>query len=176
MEHFISSDKVKARHYHGASRFIDDLCAINDGREFGISYKDIYPDELELKVEHQGQHASFLSLDINIVDARFVYKLYHKREAFPFFIVRMPHIQSNIPLNIFYSALVGEFLRIARSTLMLEDFTPKAKDLLTRMNSQEANPVLSERHLSKIIGKHSSSFEQFGKSADELLALIWLLP
>ena len=59
-------------------------------------------------------------------------KLYDKRDDFPFFIVRMPHMSSNIPQSIFYSALVGEFLRIGRSTLRFEDFLPKAKELLDR--------------------------------------------
>ena len=172
MKQLIQSDKVKARHYHGTNRFIDDLCAINDGDEFGRSHKDIYPEELELKVEHHGTHATFLSLDINIIDNTFVYKLYDKRDAFPFAIVRMPYLGSNIPQSIFYSALVGEFLRVARSTLLLEDFVPKAKDLVNRMTVQGASPFLSKRHLRKIIDQHPSSFQQFSTSTEDLLSLI----
>ena len=123
----IPLDPGKARHFHSTYRFIDDLCALNDGGEFGKVFKDIYPEELELKLEHSGQYASFLNLDITIEDGIFNYKLYDKRDAFPFHIVRMPHINSNIPRGIFYSALVGEFLRIARSTLQLRHFLPKAK-------------------------------------------------
>ena len=168
----INSNKVKARHYHSTKRFIDDLCAINDGDEFGKSYKDIYPEELDLKIEHHGQHASFLSLDINIIENQFIYKLYDKRDAFPFSIVRMPHIGSNIPKNIFYSALVGEVLRIARSTLMLEDFIPKAKDVISRMNAQGAHHFTSKRHIRKIIKNHPSSFFQFGKETEDLIKLL----
>ena len=43
--------------------------------------------------------------------------VFDKRDAFPFFIVPMPYIDSDIPKSIFYSALVGEFLRIACSSL-----------------------------------------------------------
>ena len=122
MSKIIASDKVKARHFHSTNRFIDDLCTLNDGGEFGRSYRDIYPDELDLKLEHSGSYASFLNLDINIRNGLFVYKLFDKRDSFPFSIVRMPYMSSNIPDNIFYSAMVGEFLRIARSTLLLQDF------------------------------------------------------
>ena len=45
-------------------------------------------------------------------------------------------LSSNIPKKIFYSALVGEFLRIARATLHLSDFIPKATDLIKRMLNQ----------------------------------------
>ena len=165
----ISTDKVKARHFHSTKRFIDDLCAINDGNLFGTVYKDIYPEELELKLEHSGTHASFLNLDITINEGIFVYKLFDKRDAFPFSIVRMPHMDSNIPESIFYSALVGEFLRIARSTLLLDDFTAKAKVLCQRMLSQGANRGITKRNLHKIISRHTADFSRFQIPSEDLI-------
>ena len=61
------------------------------------SYKEVYRKELELKVEHHGNHATFLDLDITIKANIFVYKLFDKRDKFPFIIVRMPRLGSNIP-------------------------------------------------------------------------------
>ena len=165
----IQTDRVKARHFHATKRFIDDLDAINDGGEFGRVYGDIYPPELELKLEASGNHVSFLNLDIKIENGIFRYKLYEKRDDFPFSIVRMPYRDSNIPENIFYSALVGEFLRIGRSTLLLEDFIPKTNDFLGRMKSQGANYNRTIRALRKIIMNHSDSFSQFGLSVESLL-------
>ena len=176
-EDFITSmieiDKVKARHFHSTKRFIDDLCAINDGGEFGRSYKDIYPDELELKVEHSGMHATFLSLDITNTNGEFVYKLYDKRDAFPFSIVRMPHEDSNIPSSIFYSALVGEFLRIARCTLKLADFIPRAVELIQRMLRQGGSSRKCRYHLYKIIERHPECFTQFGLLSEVLVQEIF---
>ena len=51
---------------------------LNDHGEFSRSYQEIYPQELQLKCEHQGTHATFLDLDISIVDGVFVYKLFDK--------------------------------------------------------------------------------------------------
>ena len=56
--------------------------------------------------------------------------LFDKRETFPFPIPRMPHIDSSIPQNIFYSAMKGELCRIARLILYLNDFTSNVKKLL----------------------------------------------
>ena len=126
---------MKARHFHSTKRFIDDLCALNDGGEFGKVHKDIYPNELELKVEHSGSHASFLNLDITIKEGLFVYKLFDKRDAFPFSIVRMPYVSSNIPESIIYSAMVGEYLRIARSTMLYENFLPKTRELIHKLSN-----------------------------------------
>ena len=78
-----------------------------DSGDFGKSFREIYPPELELKVENQGNHATFLDLDITIVDGLFVYKLFDKRDAFPFSIVRMPNIKSNIPAYIFYGTVLS---------------------------------------------------------------------
>ena len=169
ISNLISANPVKARYFYSTKRFIDDLSAINDNNEFGKVYKDIYPEELELKLEHEGTHAAFLHLDITIEDNIFIYKLYDKRDAFPFHIVRMPHKSSNIPQSIFYSALVGEFLRIARSTLRLPDFLPKAHDLITRMQNQGANQQTSSRFIRKLMINHPEDFKQFSVAREDLL-------
>ena len=101
MSSLISSDKIKARHFYSAKLFIDDLCAINDCGEFGRTICEIYPKELEFKVKHQADHATFLNEDITIKEGVFICKLFQKRDSFPFLIVRMPHKESNIPQNIF---------------------------------------------------------------------------
>ena len=119
-------------------------------------YREIYPDELELKVEHSGSHASFLNLDISIKDGIFVYKLFDKRDAFPFSIVRMPHKDSNMPESIFYSSFVGELLRIARSTLLFEDLKVKAKVFIDRMRRQGADNAKLDCSLRRVIVRHIS--------------------
>ena len=67
-----------------------------------------------------------------------VYNLFDKRDTFPFSTVCMPHIDSNSPQNIFYSAIKGEFLRISCSTLCLNDFIAKTKELLKCMQIQSS--------------------------------------
>ena len=151
------------------SRFIDDLCAINDGNEFGNSFKCIYPKELETKLEHSGTHATFLDLDIKIENGIFVYKLFDKRDKFPFFIVRMPHLQSNIPATIFYGSVFSEFLRIARCTLKLEDFLPRAVQLYSRMISQGANETSIHKQILKGFQRYPDIFKKYGKTYNDLI-------
>ena len=81
-------------------------------------------------------HVTFLKLDITVKGGVFVYKLFDKHEVFLSFYVSMSYIDRNIPEQIFYSALVGEFLRIARSFLLYKDFNEKAMELLKRMKAQ----------------------------------------
>ena len=165
----ISSDKRRAIKFRNASRFIDDECNLNDDGEFGRSYREIYPEELELKCEHHGTHATFLDLEIYIVDGIFVYKLFDKRNDFPFFIVRMPDLSGNIPSHVFYGSVMSEFLRIARCTLFYADFLPVASNLLKRMINQGGSKVKLLQQISKAVQRHPDAFKKFSKKAKEIV-------
>ena len=73
---YINGGFSKGYKYHGVSRFINDLCAINDGNEFLKLFKNTYFKEFE----HQGKYVSFLNLAIKIEDSIFVHKLFDKGE------------------------------------------------------------------------------------------------
>ena len=100
----------------------------NDNGEFSSSYKYIYPKQLEIK--------TITSRGTCIVlenGHEFVYKLFDKTDKFPFFVVYMPYLSSNIPPSISYSSIFSEFLQIAQCTLRSADFVSKASQLYTRM-------------------------------------------
>ena len=78
--------------------------------EFLTSFKNTYPKELDLKVKHQGNHVSFLDLDIKLEDSIFVYKPFDERDKFLLFIVRMPHLSSNIPSTISTGSIFAEII------------------------------------------------------------------
>ena len=147
--------------FKNSFRFIDDCCNLNDNNAFSLYHKDIYPPELELKCEHSGNHATFLELDIQIIDNQFVYKLFDKRDAFPFSIVRMPDLSGNIPSHVFYGSIFSEYLRIARATLKYQDFLPKAKELLNRMINQGAVENILLKQINKLLDRHPDAFESF---------------
>lgn len=71
--------------------------------------------------------AAMQVLDIFIDKSKFVYKMFDKRDTFNFHIFRMPSIIRNRPSIIFYNFTMSEFVSVARSTLLLEDFLSVAK-------------------------------------------------
>ena len=99
----IRTNKLRGRRFHSTFRFIDDFFALNYGGEFGKGFLEIYPAKLELKMEHNGSHETFLDLDVSIDKCKFIHKMFDKRHAFNFQIVRTPSITSNIPPIIFFS-------------------------------------------------------------------------
>ena len=88
-----------------------------DENEFLTSFKIMYPKELDLKSEHQGDHVSFLDPDIKVGDSVFAYKSFDKRDKFSLFIVRMPLLLSNLPSIISSRSIFLELLLIARCLL-----------------------------------------------------------
>ena len=127
---------------------------------------------IQLKVEHHTTHATFLDLDITVENDIFCYKLYDKRDAFPFFIVRMPHRDSNIPSKIFYSSIYSEILRISRCTFFLEDMTPRIAELFMRMKNQGAKESFLKKQIKKCFDRFPDTFLKFGKSYNEFLTEI----
>ena len=150
-----------ARKFGNVWRYIDDLGALNDNGEFEKFAPEIYPPELELKKENDGsKNASFLDLDITIEDDKtFSLKLYDKRDAFPFDIVRLPYISNNMPSRIFYATFGGELLRIARCTTGCENFIESSKSLIQRMRKQGAEIPNLKRTINKTFLKNPNDFE-----------------
>ena len=160
----IQTDRYRGFKIRNCFRFIDDACNINDNAEYQRSYAEIYPKELELKCEHEGKHATFLEIDITVQDDLFVYKLFDKRDNFPFFIVRMPDLSGNIPSHVFYGSVMSEILRIARATLLYKDFLVKSKELFNQMLNQGASLSLLLKQIRKVVLSHPEAFNSFQKT------------
>ena len=77
----------------------------------------------------------------------------------------MPNKSSNIPSTTFYGAIMSEFLRIARNTLLYTDFLPRARDLYKRMLSQGGNQYTILKQISKATTRHPEAFSNFPVNA-----------
>ena len=152
VQQLISKGSEHAFKFQRNSRFINDLCTINDYSEFSSPWKFIYPKQLELELEDQGINATFLDLDITNENNMFLCKLFGKRDKFHFFIVCMPYLLSSIP-SIFCSSIFSESLQIAWFTQRLTDFVPMTSQLYTRMVTQGANSASILHQIKKAFQK-----------------------
>ena len=88
MEKLTKNDYGKAMKFNKTSRFIDDLGTLNNDGLLKEEAKNIYPKELILNLENQDKkHATFLDIEIDVVDKQFDTKTYDKPEAFKFKII-----------------------------------------------------------------------------------------
>ena len=125
--------------------------------------------QIELKLQHQEEHATFLDLALKIEDKIFVCQLFDKRDTFPFFIVHIPYLSINIPSSIFYGSIFSEFLGIARCALRLTDFVPKASQLYAGMITQGGNKASILRQIKKAFQRCAETFSKYCKTNDELI-------
>ena len=149
-------------------RFIEGLIALNDDDEFLRSYKEIYPEKMELKVgRKEVDGASFLDLGLQVEDQIFKSNLYDKREAFKFSVVRMPYKGSNMPYKMYYSTMSVEILRICRVTSHYPSFLKSVRKLILRMRKGvEAQGM--NKFVSKMMHRHWDPFRKFDLSAEKI--------
>ena len=87
----------------------------------------------------------------------------------------MPDLTGNIPSHVFYGSVMSEFLRIARCTMLYEDFLPVAAKLFTRMVNQGGSADMILKQVKKCIDRHPSSFD-FPKTSTEITRDIQYFP
>ena len=139
---------------------------MNDSVEFGKTYPEIYPTEIESKVERNGSHATFLDLDISI------YKGKLNGTSLTFILLECHKLQVTYHLSFFYSSTISEFLRISRSTLLLKDFLPVAKNLLDRMINQVGSKHLPLQQIKKACNSHLKAFYKNHIMASDIVSKI----
>ena len=164
----------EARMFGNTFRFIDDLIAINDGGLFEKNYNNIYPEELKLKKENNhNTEATFLDLSIHInSNNNFDISLFDKRDGFPFSIVRMPFLCSNMPTKMFYSSLGAEVLRIARANNNRASCVKSCKDIVNRMLNQGGSILKISNTLKKIFGRHFVTFQDFAPTSKDFVDML----
>ena len=169
MTNLKKNDLARAKNLRHVFRFIDDLISLNDNDEFMRSHKEIYPPEMELKVENEDSFsASFLDLALAINEGVIDTKLFDKRDAFNFSVVRMPYKCSNIPCKMFYSTSGAEILRICRATSHYNFFLLSARNLIDRKRKQGADTQGIQRVITKMIGRHLKPFEKYGIAPEQI--------
>ena len=152
------------------SRYIDYLITLNDGGEFENTHKEIYPPELVLNKENQvDTSANFLDLSIEVVNNTFDYKLFDKRDDFPFDIVRFPYKCSTIPRRMFFSTFQAEILRICRATVQFSSFLTSCKPFLARMLRQGATKQELKHPVKNIVTKHTAEFAKYDPDQEKII-------
>ena len=136
MRDLLHKDLLAARRFCRTFRYIDDLLTLNNS-SFKNSIDKIYPPELELKTTTEGPTTcSYLDLNVSIAGYRFCTDLYDKRDAFNFWIVNFPHIDSNIPSKPAYGVFISQLVRYLRVCGNYQQFKSRSTNLTTRLLKQ----------------------------------------
>jgi hypothetical protein len=125
------------KRFRCCSRYIDDLCLVNNDNLMKKCRSDIYPKELKLVPdESDGLTSPFLDLNMTIRDGCVYTSIYDKRDAFDFPIVNFPTLTGNIPNAGAYGVFIGELVRYARACTLYRDFKSRALLLVKKLKTQ----------------------------------------
>jgi len=140
-----------ARQFNRSARYIDDLLTINNDGLMKKYMKDMYPAELELTHENSknDKSASYLDLQLDVLNGEIVTSLYDKRDDFPFKIVNFPDLSGNIPQDGSYGVFIAQTLRYAKACAKYTDFITRTLMLKTQLIKQNFHAKVLDRKLHK---------------------------
>ena len=111
----VRSNYRRALKFNGTFRLMDDISSVNSDGAFQEDIPLIYPSSLELKKENEGTlSANILDLTVELEYSGFSYKLYDKRDKFPFEIVNYPDLGGNIAKVCGHGVVKSELQRYSK--------------------------------------------------------------
>ena len=149
------------RSFRGLSRYRDDCTALNipDFRELA---RDIYPASLSLSQENDSlDFANVLDMSVSVCEGNFVTKVYNKTDSFPFDVISLPFISSNISRDVCYLVFYSQVLRYQRLTSYLVDIEDRVRQLADILLGRNYIRGRLRRQFCRVISKYRSEFERW---------------
>ena len=145
-------------------RYIDDLLTFNNPT-FKDKTSDLYPPTLTLKKTTESpDHVSYLDLLIRRHTDRLTTSVYDKRDNFNFYIVKYPHMDSNIPSKPAYGVYISQLVRISRICDSYVDFNQRHVELTSRLQKQGYKYDKLCQAFKKFTKRHNTIINKFGVS------------
>ena len=141
------------------SRYIDDLISLNDMGYMERIYQDIYPIEMKLnQTNNTSTNANYLDINIQVIDGKYVTKIYDKRRDYNFKIVSLPHMSSNVPLGPTYGVFISQVQRFFVANNTLEGFYKEVKGLVFKLLHQGFIKNKLKYYMAKYLDKRFLEF------------------
>ena len=150
-----------ARKFKGLNRYRDDCTALNISNFLQLA-SHIYPQSLELSQENTDlREATVLDMQVEIKENSFVTKVYNKTDSFPFHVVSMPFLKSNIDKKICYKVFFSQVLRYERLCSFCSDFEQRVKALGDILINRGYDKELLGREFNKVVAAYRQEFERW---------------
>ena len=147
-------------------RYRDDCTSLNIQNFLEIA-DQIYPPSLFLTQEnHSDLGAVVLDMNVEIEDGIIRTKVYCKADAFPFRVVTMPFLESNLDKGVCYRVFYGQVVRFQWLCTYKEDFELRTQHLLNFLRNRGYEVGLLGRQLCKAVDKYVSDFQKWELPSD----------
>ena len=152
----------EARRLENFCRYRDD-CTVCNFSDFHNITSDIYPPSLSLTQENDDDRAAdVLDMSVSINrDGSFVTKVYCKTDAFPFGVISLPFLDSNINPRLCYLVFYGQVLRYQRLCSFRGDFEDRVRILADELLNRGYNRRKLGHQFCRVIGKYMAEFQKW---------------
>ena len=147
-------------------RYRDDCTTINVDDFLDIS-ANIYPLSLSLTQENNDRSmANVLDMNVKLEDGSITTRVYCKADSFPFRVISLPYLESNLDKGVCYRVFYGQMVRFQRLCTFREDFEARARFLLDILKGRGYKLGLLSRLFTRAIGKYISDFQRWDIPVD----------
>ena len=143
------------------SRYRDDCTTLNVGNFMDIS-AEIYPPSLSLTQENDNsEEVDVLDMHVRIQDGQIITKVYCKTDDFPFSVISLPFLVSNLDSKVCYMVFYGQVIRYQRLTSLKGDFEVRTKFLADILLARGYNKKILCNKFSKAVEKYILEFQKW---------------
>jgi len=158
--------REEAKKFKHTARYRDDITSCNHTNFPNIA-NQIYPPSLTLTKENDSDYAAtVLDMDVQIVQRNYVTKVYCKTDDFPFHVISLPFLESNISNKLCYLVFYGQVLRYQRLCSYMKDFEARTKKLASQLIDRGYDPNRLSKQFTKVIGNYRAEFNRFAIPTD----------
>ena len=142
-------------------RYRDDCTSLNIGDFLSIA-SVIYPPSLTLTQENDlPNKANVLDMVAEIVDRRVITKVYCKTDHFPFEVISLPFLDSNLDNGVCYRVFYGQVIRFQRLSSLKEDFECRVKFLADILIKRGYDVRLLQKQFCRAVDKYIIEFQKW---------------
>ena len=128
---------------------------------------EIYPPSLSLTQENdQPDKVNVLDMVAEIIDRKIITKVYCKTDHFPFNVISLPFLSSNLDTRVCYLVFYGQIVRFQRLTSLREDFEIRVKFLADILLDRGYSLVLLQIQFCRAVHKYTSEFQKWSLPQD----------
>ena len=102
-----------------------------------------------------------LDMEVKIIDRNITTKVFCKADIFPFHVISLPFLASNLDTKICYKVFYGQIVRFQRLCSFIIDFEERTKFLLDILLNRGYKSFLLKREFCKAVEKYIGEFQKW---------------
>ena len=147
-------------------RYRDDCTTLNVDNFLQIA-GEIYPPSLTLTQENDRvDYADVLDMEVRLEGGNVSTRVYCKTDKFPFDVISLPFLESNLDSRICYRVFYGQVVRFQRLSTFREHFEERVKFLADILLARGYKRVFLQRQFCRAVGKYISEFQKWALPLD----------